>query len=342
MIFGKNILRSNDLSEKLPLIRFGDTWIRISSGGQLFIGIPLQRNLYSFQNEIQNVRLFVIGEDSSQPMYGKFSTWDLATSNHITLEEFISPESNFVVVWKSNFLQFLQTSGRKFKIFILYDVLDDKKNVYQLQFPARRFNLNGDFLTDVHSQLSTGSQQNILSIVTTSRCFNYVLSSEGENIIKEISELLIRLDFRKYAVDTFYVSQEYEQRNQVHFYNKTTTSMWYGTLFSITKANVIKIYSDYQSQVLALIRALEDSVSFLIKFCEIQEDGSKSKLEKCVRDEIDFVKVLKDKVKNQPSTSRGNGVFKVSVKELQRLTDLRLESDLEYKKCEYLLFIYNY
>lgn len=335
LIFGKNILRRNDLSEKLPLVRFGDSWTRLSSSGQLFIGIPLQQNLSSFKNKIQNVRLFVIGEDNSQPIYGKFATWDLTSSNHIQLYEFISPESNFVIVWKSNFLQFIQSSGRRFSVFILYDVFDEKRNLHHLQFVARRFHLNGDFLNDVHSQLSTGSQQNILSIATTTKCWNYYLNFENESGVKDIFELLAKLDFQKYSPDTFYFSQEYEQRNETHFYNKSTASIWHGTLISISKANVVNIYSDFECNVLALIRALKDSFGFTISISEMRNNDSKSNFETLLRNEMDFVKDLKDTVRNQPSTSRGNGIVKVSIKELQRLTDLQLESDLEYRKCEY-------
>lgn len=304
--------------------------------------MPLQQNFSSFVNKIQNVRVFISGEQISQEINGNFCTWDLSSSKHIAIEEFISPDSNFVIVWRSSFLQFLQSPGKKYNIFILYNILCENTNVHTLQFQVRRLNLNGDFLTDMHSKISTGSQQNLLSIASTTRCWNYLLSFENENVTKEISELLKQLDFKKYVVDTFYLSQEYEQTGEMHFFNKNTTSMWYGTLISITKTNFLKIYSEFESNVLALIRSLEAATGIAITVSDPQMHGNyfESNFEKCLQDEVEFVRYYKDKIRNQPSTSRGNGIVKATIKELQRLTDLQMKSDLEYKKCEYSFHLF--
>lgn len=322
------------MSEKLPLVRFGDSWIRLSSDGKIFIGIPLQQNYTSFEKKIKNVRMFVSGELVSQEIQGKFSTWDLSSSNRVAFDEFLMPGTNFVVVWTADFLQLIQNTQRKYNIFILYETFDEKGNPHSLQFQARKLNLNGAFLTDTHLQLSTGTQQDLLSIVSTTKCWNFSLIFEEENALKDIFEVLEELNFNKYEVENFYASQEYEQKDQIHFSNQLTSSLWFGVLVSITRKNELKIYSDLESKVLALIRTLEEKSRSRITVARLELTGNKieNKFETCYQNECELVNLFKDKIRSQPSTSRGNGIVKVSVKELQKFTDLQLASDLEYRQ----------
>lgn len=326
LIFGQNNLRSPDLQEKLPLIRYGDTWTRLSFDGKLYIGIPLFQNFLSIEKIIKNLRIFVVSDEIEKQIEGTFSILDVATSDHLT--QFLNPGSNLIIIYSANFIEYLQSFQKIFSVFIFYDILDEKGNNHTLQILARKLLVNDDFLIDTHMDISIGSRKNLLSILTITKCWSFAINYKKENVLQDLTKVLNSLNFKKYISDSLLCSQEFEKEDAFYFYNDSQTSVFNGVLVFL-KENTMKIYSDFECKVLSLNKIFEDRIE--IKINDLVNDLSENNIfmENC-KNEFELIEELKNKIKDQPSTSRGNTFVKVRVKELQKLSDLQLATDLEY------------